>query len=126
MTPAERLAEARGMAILTARLQSEGILTAAGEMLWGAVNHIIKAIVDHHGLMMSNGNPMLRRTAMEHLQQLDPRTPSLQDSLTVVGELHGHFYNKHMSNAQHVTAMTVTFELIAYLLNRPEVRAIPP
>ena len=35
MTPVERLAEARGMAVLAAELQSRGILTAAGEMLWG-------------------------------------------------------------------------------------------
>ena len=124
MTPAERLAEARGMAILAGELQVRDILTAAGEMLWGAVNHIIKAIVDHHGLVMPNGNPMLRRSAMEHLQQINPRIPSLEHGLIVVGELHGHFYNKHMSDSQHTTAMTATFELIAYLLNRPEVRAI--
>ena len=47
MTPAERLAEARGMAILAAELQARGFLTASGEMLWGAVNHIINAIADH-------------------------------------------------------------------------------
>jgi hypothetical protein len=125
MTPAERLAEARGMAILAAELQDRGILTAAGEMLWGAINHIIKAIVEHHGLVMSNGNPMLRRPAMEHLQRVDPRNPPLEDSLTVVGQLHGHFYNKHMSEAQHEAAMTASFELVVYLLNRPEVQAIP-
>ena len=62
------------MAILAGELQVRDILTAAGEMLWGAVNHIIKAIVDHHGLVMPNGNPMLRRPAMEHLQQINPRT----------------------------------------------------
>ena len=61
------------MAILASELQGRGILTAAGEMLWGAVNHIIKAIVDHHRLVMSNGNPMSRRPAMEHLQRVDPR-----------------------------------------------------
>ena len=75
-------------------------------MLWGAVNHIIKAIVDHHGLVMNNGSPMSRRPAMEHLQKVAPRDPPLEDSLTVVGQLHGHFYNKHMSEAQHTEAMT--------------------
>ena len=54
-----------------------------------------------------------------------PGTPTLGDSLAVVGELHGHFYNKHMSDAQHAAAMTATFELVEYLLNRPEARAIP-
>ncbi len=125
MTPAERLAEARGMTILAAELQARGILTAAGEMLWGAVNHIIKAVVDHHGLVMDNGDPMRRRSAMEHLLQVDPRKPPLDDSLTVVGQLHGHFYNKHMGEAQHAAAMTASFDLIAYLPGRPEVQAIP-
>ena len=125
MTPAERLAEARGMASLASELQGRGILTAAGEMLWGAVNHIIKATVDHHRLEMSNGNPMSRRPAMEHLQRVDPRDPPLEDSLTVVGQLHGHFYNKHMSEAQHAAAMTASLELVGYLLNCPEVQAIP-
>ena len=50
MTPAERLAEARGPAILAAELQARVFLTASGEMLWGAVNHIINAIADHRGL----------------------------------------------------------------------------
>ena len=38
-------------------------------------NHIIKAIVGHHGLVMNNGSPMSRRPAMEHLQKVDPRDP---------------------------------------------------
>ena len=113
------------MASLASELQGRGILTAAGEMLWGAVNHIIKATVDHHRLEMSNGNPMSRRPAMEHLQRVDPRDPPLEDSLTVVGQLHGHFYNKHMSEAQHAAAMTASLELVGYLLNCPEVQAIP-
>ena len=61
--------------------------------------------LDHHGLVMNNGSPMSRRPAMEHLQKLAPRDPPLEDSLTVVGQLHGHFYNKHMSEAQHTEAM---------------------
>ena len=125
MSPAERLAEARGMAALAADLLARGFQTAAGEMLWGAVNHIINAIVDHHRLLGSTGNPLGRRLAMEHLQSVNPRTPSLGDSLAVVGELHGHFYNRHMSDAQHAVAMTATFELVEYLLNRPEVQSIP-
>ena len=72
-------------------------------MVWGAVNHIIKAIVDHHGLVMNNGSPMSRRPAMEHLQKVASRDPPLEDSLTVVGQLHD---NKHMSEAQYTEAMT--------------------
>ena len=125
MSPAERLAEAKGMVALAADLLARGFQTAAGEMLWGAVNHIITAIVEYHGLMGNTGNPLGRRLAMEYLQSVDPRIPTLDDSLAVVGELHGHFYNKHMSDAQHATAMTATFELVEYLLNRPEVQAIP-
>ena len=125
MSPAERLAEARGMVVLSAELLARGVQAAAGEMLWGAVNHVINAIVNHHGLLGNTGNPLGRRRAMEYLQSANPRTPSLGDSLAVVGELHGHFYNKHMTDAQHAEAMTATFELVEYLLNRPEVQAIP-
>lgn len=114
------------MTVLAAELQSRGILPAAGQMLWGAVNHIIKAIVDHHGLEMNNGNPMSRRPAMEHLQNLGPKDLPLDDSLTVVGQLHGHFYNKHMSEVRHTEAMRASFELVEYLLARAEVQAISP
>ena len=56
------------MAVLAAELQSRGIATASGEMLWGAVNHIINAIVEHHGLAGNTGNPLSRRRAMEYLR----------------------------------------------------------
>ena len=112
------------MAILAAELQARGILTASGEMLWGAVNHIINAIADHHGLVMASGTPMSRRLVMEHLQQADPREPPLQNSLAVVGELHGHFYNKHMNDVRHAGAMNASFQLVEYLLRRPEVLII--
>ena len=125
MSPAERLSEARVLVVLGTDLLARGFQTAAGEMLWGAVDHIINAIVDHHGLVSNAGNPLGRRRAMEYLQSISPRDPTLGDSLAVVGELHGHFYNKHMSDAQHAAAMTATFELVEYLLNRPEARAIP-
>jgi hypothetical protein len=113
------------MAVLATDLLARGFQTAAGEMLWGAVNHIINAIVDHHGLVGNTGNSLGRRQTMEFLQNVNPRTPPLGDSLAVVGELHGHFYNKHMSDAQHAEAIAATFELVEYLLNRPEVQAIP-
>ena len=112
------------MAILAAELQARGILTASGETLWGAVNHIINAIADHHGLVMASGSPMSRRLVMEHLQQEDPREPPLPNSLAVVGELHGHFYNKHMNDVRHAGAMTASFQLVEYLLRRPEVLVI--
>ena len=112
------------MAILAAEIQARGILTASGEMLWGAVNQIIAAIVDHHGLVMASGTPMSRRLVMEHLQQADPREPPLQNSQAVVGELHGHFYNKHMSDVRHAGAMNASFQLVEYLLRRPEVLII--
>ncbi len=125
MSPAERLSEARVLVVLATDLLARGFQTAAGEMLWGAVNHITSAIVDHHVLVGNAGNPLGRRRAMEYLQSISPRVPSLGDSLAVVGELHGHFYNKHMSDAHHAAAMTATFELVEYLLNRAEAQAIP-
>ena len=100
------------MVALAADLLARVFQTAAGEILCGGVNHIITAIVEYHGLMENAGNPLGRRLAMEYLQSVDPRIPTLDDSLAVVGELHGHFYNKHMSDAQHAAATTATFELV--------------
>ena len=124
MSPAERLAEARGMAVLATDQLARGFRTAAGELLWGAVNYIINAMVDHHGLVGNSGNALGRRQTMEYLRNVESRTPPLGDSLAVVGELHGSFYNKHMSDAQHVEAIAAAFELVEYLLNQPEVQAI--
>ena len=45
MTPAERLREARGLIVLAVELQHQGFEVAAGEMLWGAINHVMVAIV---------------------------------------------------------------------------------
>ena len=123
MTPSERLAEARGLASLAADLQAQGMVSPAGEMLWGAFNHIITAIIDHHHLQ-SGGRDMTRRQVMEFLQQASPNDPPLEVSLAVVGELHGHFYNKHMAEARHTAAMSESFNLVLYLLNRTEVQAI--
>ena len=125
MSPAERLSEARVLVVLATDLLAKGFQTAGGEMLWGAVNHNINAIVDHHGLVGNAGNPLGRRRAMENLQSVSPRVPSLGDSLAVIGELHGHFYNKHTSDAHHAAAMTATSELVEYLLKRREAQAIP-
>ena len=125
VTPSDRIAEARILTILAVELQSRGILTAAGEMLWGAVNHIITATADHHQLQ-KDGKPMNRRPVMEHLHVMDPRDPPLENSLVVVAELHGHFYNKFMDDARHTAAIAASVSLVEYLLNRPEVQAISP
>ena len=54
------------MHVLASKLLSRGLDTAAGEMLWGAVNHIIAAIVEYHRLQ-KDGKPMTRKQTMEHL-----------------------------------------------------------
>ena len=73
---------------------------------------------------MASRAPMSRRRVMEHLQRADPREAPLQNSLAVVGELHGHFYNKHMNDVRHAGVMAASFQLVEYLLRRPEVLAI--
>ena len=123
MSPSERIREAKGLYVLASELLSRGLDSAAGEMLWGAVNHVIAAIVDHHRLQ-KDGKPMTRKQAMEHLQETAPRDPALEDSLSVVGQLHGHFYNKHMTLMGHSAAMKASGELVTYLLARPEVQDI--
>lgn len=123
MIPYERIEEAESLFILASELLGRGYGLAAGEMLWGVLNHIIAAVVDYHRLQR-DGRPMTRKQAMVYLQQTDPNEPSLEDSLAVAGQLHGHFYNKHMTEVAHSAAMRASRELVMYLLNRPEVRAI--
>ena len=125
VTPSDRLAEARGLVILASELQARGMVSPAGEMLWGALNHIITAITDHYQLQ-SGGRAMTKKQVTEHLQSIDPRDPPLATSLAVVGELHGHFYNKHMGDTRHSAAMSESFSFVQNLLNRPEVQAISP
>ena len=101
------------------------MVSPAGEMLWGALNHIITAITEHYQLQ-AGGRAMTRKQVAEHLQAIDPRDPPLDTSLAVAGELHGHFYNRHMAEARHTSAMSESFSFVQYLLNRPEVQAISP
>ena len=123
MTPAERLREARGLPLLAVELEHRGLEAAAGEMLWGAVNHVIVAIVDYQSLTHS-GRPMRRAHLMAHLQGIYQRNPPFANSLAVVGELHGHFYNKHMDRARHEAAMRASATFLIDLLSTREAQAI--
>ena len=123
MTPAERLREARGLSLLAVELDHRGFEAAAGEMIWGAVNYVIIAIVEYHGLIHS-GRPMGRAQLMVHLQGLHQRNPPFANSLAVVGELHGHFYNKHMDRARHAAAMQASRTFLRDLFATNEAQSI--
>lgn len=88
----------------------------------GAVNHVVIAIVEYHGLMHS-GRPMGRAQLMAHLQGVYQRNPPFANSLIVVGELHGHFYNKHMDLARHAAAMQASRTFLMDLLSTNEARS---
>ena len=118
-------AVAGDIVVLATDLLARGFHTTADRMLRGVVNHIINAIAGHHGLVENTGNSLGRRQTMEYFQSLNPRTPSLEDSLAAVGEVHSHFSDQHMSDAQHAEAIKATLELVDHLLNRPKVQSVP-
>ena len=92
-------------------------------MLWGAVNRIILAINLRHGIIPP-GRPLRRNTVVRYLDAQYRTTPELEDGLSAVGQLHGHFYNSNLaqSDIERQTRNAETF--IAALLNLPETLAI--
>ncbi len=93
-------------------------------MLWGAVNRIILAINLRHGIIPP-GRPLRRNTVVRHLDAQYRTTPKLEDGLSAVGRLHGHFYNSNLiqSDVEQQTEDAETF--LSTLFNLPETLAIP-
>ena len=96
---------------------------AGGEMLWGAVNRIILAINLQHGIIPA-GRPLRRNTLVRHLDAQHQTAPELEDGLSAVGRLHGHFYNSNLTQSQIERQTEETEAFIAALLNPPETLAI--
>ena len=124
MTPRERIVAATGLIQLAKDLQDRGHPPAAGEMLWGAVKHIIAAIAECHSLYQKDGKLKYGRFVMDYLQEEEPADPPLRASYTSVGNLHAHFYNQNLSHERHTETMASSFEFAGYLLARPEVSSI--
>ena len=82
---------ATGLIELAKDLQGRGHPSAAGEMLWGAVNHITAAIAEYHDLKQKDGKWQYGSAVMKYLHGREPADPPIGDSYTSVGNLHGHF-----------------------------------
>lgn len=128
MTPAQRKAEALRLLMLAIAFQGANDLTLAGEVLWGAANHLGVAIVDHYGLTR-NGRHVSRKQkpkeAMRYLQAISAASPPLTLQLDAIGGLHGHFYDGNLSQTELRTAVAAGIQFIEYLRHRPEVQTIP-
>lgn len=127
MTPSLRKAEANHLLNIAVAFQKSNELTIAGELLWGALNHLGIAIADHHGLTR-NGRPPTQRQkpkeAMLHLQATSPETPSLVLQFDNIAALHGNFYNGQMGREELSKAVEAGIQFIYSLYNRPEVQAL--
>ena len=99
-------------------------LNVAGELLWGSLNHLAAAMIEHYTLT-KDGRRMTRKEVMVHLQSAAPTAPSLATQFDNIAALHGNFYNGHLSRADLSTAVAAGIQFIQYLHNRPEVQAIP-
>ena len=118
MTDAEHLAIARRLAELADRLYRDGDDVLAAEALWGAVNRIINAIAIQQGLS-GNGTLPRRGVVIHHLisrQLVDQQTArTIRIGTDVAGELHGHFYNSHLSPDEVAERVADAWVFIAYL-----------
>ena len=124
MTPDEHLAVALRLRELAHELTQRNQSIAAGEMLWGAANRIIKAVNLRHGIIPAD-RPLRRNTVIRHLEAQYQGSPTLRQGLSAVGRLHGHFYNSDLSDQQIASYTRGAENFIAALLNLPETHAIP-
>lgn len=84
---------------LAERLLRESETAAAGEMLWGAVHNVIQAIAIRHNLL-GDANEIRRAVALHHLMDNHGHGVVLLNQLSTAGELHGHFYNRNVSESR--------------------------
>ena len=99
MTFQQRISVMREYRSLAERLIQQREISAAGEMLWGAVHNVIQAIGIRHDLL--NDREEVRRAAViHHLMNSHGHSIFLQNQLGAAGELHGHFYNRNVSESR--------------------------
>ena len=123
MTPGQRRSEATRLLAIAIDFQGENDLAVAGELLWGALNHLAAAVAEHH-ILSTGGRRMTRKEVMLHLQSTGPAAPSLATQFDNIAALHGNFYNGHISPVDLGSAVNAGIRFIDYLRNRAEVLAI--
>ena len=120
MTPSEHRDKGREYISLATFLARFGHVDAAGEMLWGAMDHITQAVALHHGL-----TTMRRRAVVEWMDTNSLGATPFAGNFNVVARLHGHFYHGHLTPQVHATYMGTGFAFIQDLLAHPQMLAIP-
>ena len=117
MTEQEHLAVARQLAAMAERLYRDGYDVIAAELLWGAASRVLSALAIQHGLTAGNQQPR-RGQVVHHLLNAHPVESDLHYGLDVAGELHGHFYNSHLTPDEVAERVAAVRVFITDLLNR--------
>ena len=97
MTEQEHLQIARRLNEIADRLYQDQDEVAAAEMLWGAANRVLNAIALRHGLD-SDGRLPRRGAVVHYLISSGLVEANIQNRMYAARELHGHFYNSHLSS----------------------------
>ena len=124
MTPSELRDSGRDYRDLSVHIIDHGNAAAAGELLWGAMDQLARAVALHHGLVRG-GRPLRRRPVLEWMDATYPDLPSLSARFPVVARLHGHFYNWNLSGEVLGYYSEAGLQLVADLLNHPLAQEIP-
>ncbi len=124
MTPSQLRDSARGYRDTSVYIMDSVNPVAAGELLWGAVDQLTRAVALHYGLVRG-GRPLRRRPVLEWMDATRPDLLSLSPRFPIVARLHGHFYNGNLSLDLLQFYSAAGLELIDDLLNHPLTTAIP-
>lgn len=124
MTPSELHDSALGYRDTALHIIGIANPAAAGELLWGAVDQLTRAIAAHHGLTRGD-RPLRRRPVLEWMDATHPELPSLSARFPIVARLHGHFYNGNLNSEVLDYYLEGGLVLIEDLLNHPLTLEIP-
>lgn len=115
MTEQEHLQVARRLSEIADRLYQDQDEVAAGEMLWGAVNRVLNAIALQRRLD-SDGKLPRRGAVLHYLVSGGVLGGDAQWGIYAAGQLHGHFYNSHLTPDGVAVRVAETRAFIADLI----------
>lgn len=116
MTEQEHLAVARQLAAMAEQLYRDGYDVIAAELFWGAASRALSPLAIQHGLTTGSQQPR-RGQVVYHLVSSHQAGIILHNKLDVAGELHGHFYNSHLTPDEVSERVAAVRVFIADLLN---------
>ena len=115
MTEQEHLQVSRRLSAIADRLYQDHDEIAAAEMLWGAVNRVLNAIALQHRLD-SDGRLPRRGAVLHHLVSAGLVAANIHNRMYAARELHGHFYNSHLTADGVAVRVADTRAVIADLI----------